>query len=934
MAPVVKHSAGARFLDLDGNDYLDFSLSMGVLGHNPPFVAEAVSRMLDRGLPGEGALSDAARQAAALAAPLLCPGGKCAFFSSEGTAMRAAALLARAATGRRLVAAFSRNLPGLKEHLAFGSFDSGGADAGGPARAGGGNGQGGFEEAGGVLLLEYGSERALSALAEAAPRLAAAFVEPAPSADLRFQSPSYLARLCRAARDRGAAVVFDETVLGPGFLPGGSGAWLGSEADISVWGPSLSGGLPLGAVACSENFLSRLDVRGTAAALGAPPHPLALAALAGAMGWHAENTRSYRERAGALVESLSLRLNLWFQEKGAPLRLKGFGPFFRFRRLGPAPADLAGLEGELFRLLLLESGVYAGARESRSAGRVLAVSAAHGPDDARRLADAAVRAVQALREGGFGFASARGAPRVYSELAGERARAFAAPEGESVAPSGREAVCFRLDGQPSAELLKDSLLELSSRHEALNRSLRLSSEGAWLKTEDEAPMRLRLVSDFASETDADAVKPFLGPRDPGEAPLAGAALIERGSYSVFLVESLSAAVDRESLKILLRDLDALMRRQIQLVAPEDLAAAEAEVERYLLSPPSWALDGVKGRAELSRERWAGALSEGRFPRLPLDNPLLKGTGRARLVSSEISGPQLDAYRAWSSRTGISPEVFVAGALAMALARAFEGAPGPYLFGRLWLGRPGPDSRGAVGPFARTALLSVPAPPAAFASDAEAAVWTAALQEAFRESDRFRACPAEDLAEEFPGFPEIRVSHEYLPPDLLSWPGAEGSFVPLPPSGGSSSVNLHLAEDRASVHLFLKVSEALSPSTSKRLLEALNESWGRLALVDAAPLPPGEGPSDEEFFAGTPAPSRASASASASAEEAARAVRGAPELEVNGLAEGAVAAAGIAAGADRAAGGGIYAAGVDVDAARAAGGDVDAARAAGGDVDAA
>ncbi|MDR1039797.1 MAG: hypothetical protein LBR80_06425, partial [Deltaproteobacteria bacterium] len=217
-------------------------------------------------------------------------------------------------------------------------------------------------------------------------------------------------------------------------------------------------------------------------------------------------------------------------------------------------------------------------------------------------------------------------------------------------------MAFRLGGQVPAQLLAESLLELPARRGALNRSLRPSGESFYRKTEDEAILRLRAVSDFASESDADAVKPFLGPRDPSAAPLAGAALIDRGGYSIFLLESLSAAVDRESLKILLRDLDALMRRQIRKIPPEDLAAAEAEAERYLAAPPAWAGDGLKGRAELARERWSSALSAGGFSRVPLDNPLVQGTGRARLLTREIAGPALDAYRAWASGSGVAPEI--------------------------------------------------------------------------------------------------------------------------------------------------------------------------------------------------------------------------------------------------------------------------------------
>ncbi|MDR1081047.1 MAG: AMP-binding protein, partial [Deltaproteobacteria bacterium] len=197
----------------------------------------------------------------------------------------------------------------------------------------------------------------------------------------------------------------------------------------------------------------------------------------------------------------------------------------------------------------------------------------------------------------------------------------------------------------------------------------------------------------------------------------------------------------------------------------------------------------------------------------------------------------------------------AGTLAMALARVFPEAGAPFVFGRLWQGRPGPESRGAVGSFARTALVAVPAPPAHDAPAGEAEEWSARLQESFRDSDRYRACPAEDLADEFPGVPDVRVSHEFLPPELLSWPGVQGTFIPLPPSGGSSPVNLHLAEDRGSVHLFLKLSEAISPTTSKALLDAVLTSWERLASIPARLAAP-DGEDDGDYFVQGAAPGAA------------------------------------------------------------------------------
>jgi len=48
----MQKASGSRVVDVDGNTYLDYVLALGphFLGHNPPFVLEAVRDQLDRGV--------------------------------------------------------------------------------------------------------------------------------------------------------------------------------------------------------------------------------------------------------------------------------------------------------------------------------------------------------------------------------------------------------------------------------------------------------------------------------------------------------------------------------------------------------------------------------------------------------------------------------------------------------------------------------------------------------------------------------------------------------------------------------------------------------------------------------------------------------------------------------------------------------------------
>lgn len=100
-------SSGSKIWDVDGNEYLDFSMGYGVnlFGHNPPFIQQAISEQLDRGIH-LGLGSEIASEVAQMICELT--NMERVALSNTGTeAVMTAIRLARTATNRHKIALFS-----------------------------------------------------------------------------------------------------------------------------------------------------------------------------------------------------------------------------------------------------------------------------------------------------------------------------------------------------------------------------------------------------------------------------------------------------------------------------------------------------------------------------------------------------------------------------------------------------------------------------------------------------------------------------------------------------------------------------------------------------------------------------------------------------------------------------------------------------------
>jgi acyl transferase domain-containing protein len=393
--PIVgKKAKGARFWDIDGNEYLDLAMGFGtqLFGHYPPFLKRALSRQIGSGLQ----LGPQAEKAGAVAAAIAeMTGSERVLFCNSGTeAVMTALRLARAASGRARIAMFAGAYHGHFDATL--ALPSGGGPAPRSAPLAPGIAQHFVDD---TLVLPYGAKQSLELLRAQASGLAAILVEPVQSRNPDLQPGSFLAQLREIADASGAALIFDEIITGFRVAPGGAQEWFGVTADLATYGKLLGGGLPIGVVAGKAAYLDAIDGGdwrfGDDSAPGVIPtffagtfnkNPLTLAAAQAVLAELRRQGPELQSRLNERTDRLVDELNDLFVGEHLPIHVAHFGSLFRFEFKGNLDA---------FYYHLLNQGLYLWE------GRTCFLSTAHEDADLRRIVDAAEVAVGKLRGGGF-----------------------------------------------------------------------------------------------------------------------------------------------------------------------------------------------------------------------------------------------------------------------------------------------------------------------------------------------------------------------------------------------------------------------------------------------------------------------------------------------------------------------------------------------------
>ncbi|MFG3255709.1 aminotransferase class III-fold pyridoxal phosphate-dependent enzyme [Streptomyces sp. NPDC048172] len=348
--PLVATGAhGSRLTDADGNEYLDCHLGFGAQalhGHSPEPVVEFVREQL-AATTGNGYCHPVETKLVELLREFVPHCEKFAFLNSGTDATAAAIRIARAHTGRRMVAKFEGALHGVHDlgmhNTAFWYHGHpaapfpGGAEDGGVERRPALTGIP-VADPRDLLVLPNDPARALALIERHKDQLACVLGEAVSSS---FPYEEHTVPLIRSVAEscRGLRIPFilDEVLTGFRYGPGGAARHFGIPADLCCYGKVITGlGLPLSAVGGRAELLDHMQTSGlpltdigrkTCVQTTHAGNHLSLCASYASLKLLHEQGETYYEETRAKVALIQRRLSAFRAETAIPLRLVGFGDF-------------------------------------------------------------------------------------------------------------------------------------------------------------------------------------------------------------------------------------------------------------------------------------------------------------------------------------------------------------------------------------------------------------------------------------------------------------------------------------------------------------------------------------------------------------------------------------------------------------------------------
>ncbi|PAK03398.1 hybrid non-ribosomal peptide synthetase/type I polyketide synthase [Burkholderia ubonensis] len=627
--PIVgDRAAGSRLWDIDGNEYIDFTMGFGVhlFGHTPEFIQQQVTREWQRPLE-LGARSSLVGEVAARFARVT--GLDRVAFSNTGTeAVMTAMRLARAVTGRDKIVMFTHSYHGHADGTLAAANAEGVTEAMAPGVP--------FGSVENMVLLDYGSDAALETIRGMASTIAAVLVEPVQSRNPSLQPVAFLKELRRITEEAGAALIFDEMITGFRVHPGGSQAMFGIRADLATYGKIIGGGLPLGVIAGTRRFMDAIDggmwtygdhsfPAADRTAFGGTfcQYPLAMSAALAVLEKIEQEGPALQATLNERTAQIAATLNAFFAEAEAPIKVTWFGSMFRFE----FTENL-----DLFFYHMLEKGIYIWE------WRTCFLSTAHTDADVDRFIRAVKDSVADLRRGGFIRPhSKHGTVAALSEA---QRQLWVLSE---VDPEGSLAynvnTTLELNGRLDEAAMRAAVQGLVDRHEALRTTL--TPDGSGQIVHPSLTLQIPLIdTDQDAWRDQESRQPF----DLVNGPLFRAALVRLSSERHLLVMTAHHIIcDGSTFGILLEDL----ARAYAGAAP---AAAPLQFREYLKQ-----IDGQRHspEAKANREYWLAQCAGHAEPlNLPVDypRPAVK-TFHGERVSLHLNADEAASLRAAARQNG-------------------------------------------------------------------------------------------------------------------------------------------------------------------------------------------------------------------------------------------------------------------------------------------
>lgn len=259
---VFRQGRDSRVWDIDGREFIDFTLSQGplIFGHCFPSIIAAVKLALETGQVWNGLHCDEIELAERLTQIIPC--AELLRFGSTGSeAVHAALRVARAFTGRSKIIKFEGHYHGWLDGVA-GSINPP-LDQAGPAESpacvpwSAGLATAALSD---LVVLPWNDLAAVDrAIARHPGQIAAIITEPVMcNSGCVVPQPDYLAGLRERCDRHGIVLIFDEVITGFRLALGGAQQYFGVTPDLAVFGKAIAAGFPLSVVAGRRHVMQAM----------------------------------------------------------------------------------------------------------------------------------------------------------------------------------------------------------------------------------------------------------------------------------------------------------------------------------------------------------------------------------------------------------------------------------------------------------------------------------------------------------------------------------------------------------------------------------------------------------------------------------------------------------------------------------------------------
>lgn len=325
-AVFVSSGNGAYIDTIDGHRLLDFNnnFTVNILGHGHPAISDALIAAIPHGASFGNPVAEEA-ELAELLIDRIASVEKVQFSCSASESVMTAARIARAHTGRSKIAKFEGGYHGFTDPVSV-SVHTHEATAYGPdhdPRPVGDDAGVPQQTVDLVVVLTQndlaGTERILR---EHADDLACVFVELESGAGGHVMLTDEFAQMLRrVTAELGIVLVIDETANLRAAYNGLQSVY-GIDADLTVMGKIIGGGLPLGAVGGRAEIMSVLETG--AVAISGTHHGHRLALIAGLACMRALDVAAYK-RLNAMAARILTELSAWSAARNSPFTIFGRG---------------------------------------------------------------------------------------------------------------------------------------------------------------------------------------------------------------------------------------------------------------------------------------------------------------------------------------------------------------------------------------------------------------------------------------------------------------------------------------------------------------------------------------------------------------------------------------------------------------------------------